>query len=459
MAERDDDADRPEPTPELEALPEGALTRGFKLGRAVLGAVGRAASGRLLGDKTDGAQAGERLAATLGQMKGLSMKLGQMLSYVDLELSPGLRKALSGLQQQSAPMKPELVARIVEEDLGEPPHRLFADWEEHSFAAASIGQVHRARLRDGTEVAVKVRYPAIARIVRDDLKNLELVRRLFTRAAPELDMEGLMAELRERSLEECDYRQEARNQGSFRRFFAGREGVIIPEVHEQYSSERVLTTELIHGRRFHEFSAQASQSDRDRAAHVIHDFAFRSIYEMGALNCDPHPGNYLFTSRGVAFLDFGCVRRFSDDLVGTWRTMVRSALERDLEVFRDAVVRMGLAGPSGPFDFEAHYRQYLHLIRPWLTTDAMSLTPAFVASTYRMLLVSNPNRARLRMPRELLFANRLQWGLYSVLAELRSTLSLRQAILGILYDPGEPTPEPFSDSELRWALGDLERRR
>jgi predicted unusual protein kinase regulating ubiquinone biosynthesis (AarF/ABC1/UbiB family) len=184
LPERDDDADRPEPAPELEALPEGALRRGFKLGRAVLGAVGRAAGGRLLGDKADGAQAGERLAATLGQMKGLSMKLGQMLSYVDLELSPGLRKALGRLQQQSAPMKPELVARTVEEDLGEPPHRLFAHWEEQSFAAASIGQVHRARLRDGTEVAVKVRYPAIARIVRDDLKNLELMRHLFKLAAP-----------------------------------------------------------------------------------------------------------------------------------------------------------------------------------------------------------------------------------------------------------------------------------
>jgi predicted unusual protein kinase regulating ubiquinone biosynthesis (AarF/ABC1/UbiB family) len=459
LPERDDDADRPEPAPELEALPEGALRRGFKLGRAVLGAVGRAAGGRLLGDKADGAQAGERLAATLGQMKGLSMKLGQMLSYVDLELSPGLRKALGRLQQQSAPMKPELVARTVEEDLGEPPHRLFAHWEEQSFAAASIGQVHRARLGDGTEVAVKVRYPAIARIVRDDLKNLELMRHLFKLAAPELYTQALLAELRERSLEECDYRQEARNQEAFRRFFAGREGVIVPEVYEQYSSERVLTTELIHGRGFHEFSAQASQSDRNQAAHVIHDFAFRSIYQMGALNCDPHPGNYLFTQRGVAFLDFGCVRRFSDDLVETWRTMVRSALERDREVFREAVVRMGLAGPSGPFDFEAHYRQYLHLIRPWLTTEAVSLTPEFVASTYRMLLMSNPNRASLRMPRELLFANRLLWGLYSVLAELRSTLSLREAILGILYEPGEPTPEPFSDSELRSALRDLERPR
>jgi predicted unusual protein kinase regulating ubiquinone biosynthesis (AarF/ABC1/UbiB family) len=207
--------------------------------------------------------------------------------------------------------------------------------------------------------------------------------------------------------------------------------------------------ELVRGLRFDEFSQRATPSERDRAARVIHDFAFTSIFDLHSLNCDPHPGNYLFTEQGVAFLDFGCVRRFSTELVSAWRTMVRSALAQNRGAFREAVTRIGLVRKSEGFDFDAHYRQYLYLLRPYLTAGAMSLTPEFVADSYRALLVSNPNRSRLSMPRELLFANRLQWGLYSVLAQLRPTLSLRDGILDILYEPGEPRPPAFTESELR----------
>jgi len=281
------------------------------------------------------------------------------------------------------------------------------------------------------------------------LQNVDLMRRLLGVMAPKLDGEALMAELRERFLEECDYRKEAANQVDFRKFFLAEPGVIVPEVHAAHCSERVLTTALIRGQSFQEFTSAASQPERDRAAAAIHNFAFKSIFGLGALNCDPHPGNYLFTPEGVAFLDFGCVRRFSPALVAAWKQMLRSALEQDHPRFREAVVQVGLAEASGSFDFEAHYRQYLYLIRPWLMAEAVALTPQFIGQTYRAMLVGNPNRALLKMPRELLFANRLQWGLYSVLAKLRPTLSLREQILDILYAPGEARPAPFTDSELQ----------
>jgi len=442
----DEDASVPKAAQALVSIPAGSLKRGLKLGAALLGAVGRAAGRRLIGDEADGG--GESLAATLGKMKGVSMKLGQMLSYVDLQTPDGWRSSLSRLQQRSAPMQHEIVSRIVEQDLGHAPEVLFAAWEREPLAAASIGQVHQARLQDGTEVATKIRYPAIDRIVLDDLQNVQLMRHLFGMMAPKLDSEALMAELRERFLEECDYRQEAANQRDFREFFLSEPGVIVPKVHAAQCAERVLTMDLIRGRSFHDFASTASQAERDRAATTIHNFAFKSIFGLGALNCDPHPGNYLFTAEGVAFLDFGCVRRFSPELVRVWRSMVRSALERDQPRFREAVVQIGLADAGTRFDFDAHYRQYLYLIRPWLTGEAVSLTPQFVSQTYRALLVANPNRAQLRMPRELLFANRLQWGLYSVLAQLRPNLSLREPMLDILYERGERRPAPFTDSEL-----------
>jgi predicted unusual protein kinase regulating ubiquinone biosynthesis (AarF/ABC1/UbiB family) len=434
---------------ELTKIPEGGLRRGLKLGTAFAGALGRAAGRRLVGAKEDSESAADELATTLGEMKGLSMKLGQMLSYVDTQMPDGWRKALGRLQHQSAAMTRDTVFQVVKEDLGQSPDVLFSAWEEKPSAAASIGQVHRARLRNGTDVAVKVRYPAIDRIVRQDLNSVALLRRFGRLLMPELDTEGVIAELRERFLEECDYRKEADNQVKFGQFFRDAEGIVVPQVHAGYSSERVLTMDWIEGRRFGDFAQSASQGERNQAARSIHHFAFHSIYRLGALNCDPHPGNYLFMPGRVAFLDFGCVRLFSDELRDAWKTMLRSALERDHDAFGEAVVRVGLADRGGSFDFDVHYRQYLHLIRPWLTDEAGTLTRDSIAQSYQAFFVANPNRAHLKMPRELVFANRLQWGLYSVLADLGSTCPLRGEMMDILYAPGETRPLPFSDEELR----------
>ena len=454
MSRDDDDANPAELGAELAKIPEGGLSRGLKLGTALVGAWGRAAARRLVGANDTESNAGMKLAATLGEMKGLSMKLGQMLSYVDIQVPDGWRHALGHLQHQSPAMPRDTVCQVIEEDLGRPPDLLFAAWDEEPFAAASIGQVHRARLANGTEVAVKVRYPAIERVVRQDLGNVELLRRFGSLLMPELDADEVMAELEERFLEECDYRKEAQSQTTFRQFFDGTEGVVVPRVHEDHSGQHVLTTDLIDGRRFGDFLKTASQGDRNRAARLIHNFAFSSIYQLGALNCDPHPGNYLFMPGRVAFLDFGCVRRFSQPLIGAWKTMLRSALERDHTAFRGAVISLGFAKNEGTFDFDAHYRQYLQLIRPWLTAETGTLTRDLVARSYRAFFLSNPNRSRLKMPRELVFANRLQWGLYSVLADLEATCPYRDEILDVLYAPGEPRPAPFTGEELRrFALG------
>jgi predicted unusual protein kinase regulating ubiquinone biosynthesis (AarF/ABC1/UbiB family) len=456
---RADDGTKPaEPPAELAKIPEGGLSRGLKLGSALVGAWGRAAARRLVGANDTESKAGANLAATLGEMKGLSMKLGQMLSYVDMQVPEDWRHALARLQHQSPAMPRNTVFQVIEEDLGRAPDVLFAAWDEKPFAAASIGQVHRARLPNGTEVAVKVRYPTIERVVQQDLGNLELLRRFGSLLMPELDSAEVMAELEERFLEECDYRKEAESQTMFRQFFDGTEGVVIPRVHHDHSGHHVLTTDLIDGRPFGDFIRLASQGDRNQAARLIHNFAFSSIYQLGALNCDPHPGNYLFMPGRVAFLDFGCVRRFSEPLTAAWKMMIRSALERDHAAFRDAVVSIGFAKNDGTFDFDAHYRQYLHLIRPWLTAETGTLTRDLVVRSYRAFFLANPNRTRLKMPRELVFANRLQWGLYSVLADLEATCPYRDEILDVLYAPGEPRPAPFTDEELRRFALSPERR-
>ena len=195
-------------------------------------------------------QTAEDVAATLGTMKGVLMKLGQMASYVDDGLSPAARRTLSRLQDSVPPMSPELAAQVVTEELGQPPERAFATWDPEPIAAASIGQVHRAITHDGRAVAVKVQYPGIAETIEADLGNVALLRRMLKITAPRQDVDALLAELRERVIEELDYRREARNQQMFARYYAGDPTIGVPGIVAGLSTRRLVTSDLADGARF-----------------------------------------------------------------------------------------------------------------------------------------------------------------------------------------------------------------
>src|SRR5450755_99572 len=204
-------------------------------------------------------QTAEDVAATLGTMKGVLMKIGQMASYVDDGLSPTVRRTLSRLQDSVPPMSPELAARVVEEELGVPPERAFSRWDPEPIAAASIGQVHRAITLDGRAVAVKVQYPGIAESIAADLGNVALLRRMLRITAPSQDVDALIAELRERVLEELDYRREAENQRLFADYYDGHPTIHIPGIIGELSTRRIVTSELATGARFAEMAGWPQQ--------------------------------------------------------------------------------------------------------------------------------------------------------------------------------------------------------
>ena len=193
-------------------------------------------------------QTAEDVAATLGTMKGVLMKLGQMASYVNDGLSPAARRTLSRLQDSVPPMSPALAAQVVTEELGLPPEQAFATWDPEPIAAASIGQVHRAITHDGRAVAVKVQYPGIAETIEADLGNVALLRRMLKITVPSQDVDALLAELRERVTEELDYRKEARNQQMFADYYRGHPTIVVPEIIGELSTRRVVTSELADGR-------------------------------------------------------------------------------------------------------------------------------------------------------------------------------------------------------------------
>ncbi|MCH9682452.1 MAG: AarF/ABC1/UbiB kinase family protein [Deltaproteobacteria bacterium] len=365
-------------------------------------------------------EAATRMVKELGALKGLVMKLGQIASYMPGAMPPQAQRVLTKLQANSTAMEPEQVRQVVVDDLGESVDTLFETFEPEPFAAASIGQVHRARF-EGQDVAVKIQYPGIEDALRSDLKTASVLGRMGT-IGTALDGAGLVDELRERVLEECDYRLEARSQRSFRALFESMPGASVPAVVDDRSGLRVLTSQLDPGQSFYPFCDTAPQPARDRAGEIIFRTCFDCLFRHSVYNADPHPGNYLFAPSGdVTFLDFGCVRRFTPTMIETWKELARSVIQDDRAKFNRAFTDLGFVGKSKKFSWDHQWAMIQYLYRPFLSPTPFTYTHEYVKESYSLLIFDNPNRFTGKMPPEWLFLNRLQWGLNSVLAHLGAT--------------------------------------
>jgi predicted unusual protein kinase regulating ubiquinone biosynthesis (AarF/ABC1/UbiB family) len=365
------------------------------------------------------ADAGE-LVEQLGRLKGLVMKFGQIASYMPGALPPRAQQVLTQLQAHTTAMAWPQVAEVLRRELGDEPEALFESIEHTPFAAASIGQVHRARF-DGRAVAVKIQYPDIEDALRQDLKAAKVIAKLGM-IGTDLDANALVGELRERMLEECDYSLEARRQIGFRRLLRGYEGADVPEVIEARCARRVLTTALVQDRReFYAFCSEADQAVRDRAGEIVFRTCMGSIFRDCIYNGDPHPGNYLFAADGgVTFLDFGCVRAFSPDMIAVWKRVGLATLAGDQPAFREAYVDLGFVKRPDRFDWDHQWELMRYLYRPFLATEPFEFTHDYVRESYSVMLFDNPNRFRTAMPAEWLLLNRLQWGMTSILAHLHA---------------------------------------
>ena len=404
-------------------------------------------------------QTAEDVAATLGTMKGVLMKLGQMASYVDDGLSPAARRTLSRLQDSVPPMSPELAAQVIAEELGQPPERTFATWDPEPIAAASIGQVHRAITRDGRAVAVKVQYPGIAETIAADLGNVALLRRMLKITAPMQDVDALLAELRERVTEELDYRREARNQQMFARYYAGHPTICVPGIVPELSTRRVVTSDLADGARFAELVTWP-QAERDLAAETIYRFVFRSLYGAHAFNGDPHPGNYLFQRGGrVTFLDFGLVKYFTADELRPLVAMVKHlCVDNDPEGFRRAMEDAGflMRGTPLPTDMIVeHMAVFYDTVRE---RGPRTMTGAYASTvTRRFFDFRSPLAAYVQIPRSYVILQRINLGLFALLGELSATADWRCIAEEIWPFVQGPPCTPMGAAEAGWRAGKLSR--
>ncbi|MGD0936413.1 MAG: AarF/ABC1/UbiB kinase family protein [Streptosporangiaceae bacterium] len=397
-------------------------------------------------------QTAEDVADTLGAMKGVLMKVGQMASYVDGGLSPAVRQTLARLQDSVPPMSPQLAAAVVEEELGAPPEQVFARWDPHPIAAASIGQVHRAVTLDGRAVAVKVQYPGIAETVAADLRNVALLRRMLRITAPAQDVDALLTELRDRIGEELDYRREASNQRLLAAYYDGHPTIHVPGIMSELSTRRIVTSELSGGARFAEL-ASWPQRERDLAAETIYRFVFRSLYEVRAFNGDPHPGNYLFHPGGrVTFLDFGLVKHFTQAELQPLLQMARTVcVEHDPEAFRRTLEDAGFLRPHAPLSTQAiveHLAVFYDTIRE---PGPLTITSEYASSVVRRFFdMRSPVADYISLPQSYVILQRINLGLFAVLGELSATANWRAIAEEIWPFSQGPASTPMGEAEATW---------
>jgi len=368
-----------------DSIPTGRLRRAAKVGRLAGGQAARSYAGRAADLTRSGEgrrsaserrqiEAAEQIFEVLGNMKGAAMKVGQLASFVDTGAFPPefqelIQQKLAELRDAAPRVSFERMRQVVEEDLGEPLDEAFSEFGEHAVAAASIGQVYRARLHDQREVAVKVQYPGVGQAVRADLQNLGLIMRVAKRIAPGMDTKAMTREIRERLTDELDYEHESQSHRAFARAWRGHPFIYVPPVITGLSGERVLVSEWVDGAGFEEVR-ELGAATRDRFGEIVFRFFFGSLYRNGHFSGDPHPGNYKLMPDGrVAFLDFGMTKKLDRDQLDAEREAIRLGMAGDGSALHAQLARMGFfdAGDEAvsPGAVLAHFRD----ITRWYIED------------------------------------------------------------------------------------------
>ena len=382
----------------------------------------------------------EDVAKELGEMKGVLMKAGQLVSFIFEALPEEAQAALATLQADAAPMAPSLAAGVVTSELGHPPERVFLDWTDLPVAAASIGQVHRAVTSGGLDVAVKVQYPGVSEAIESDLDAAEMMYAMFSAMMLKgLDAKAFVDELRARMREELDYELEARNVTLFTELYAGHPWVRVPRLVPELSTKRLLTTE--------------SYATKQRAAEVLWRFVQHAVLRCGMFNGDPHPGNYKFHHDGsITFLDYGLVKRWTP---GEWETLSPTLdaiiVNRDPDQLIVAMESAGFLRTGHGLDAHDVFEYVSSPYVPYLT-DEFTFSREWMRDTLGVIFDIQGPHARvieqLNMPPSFVILDRVVWGVNAILGKLGASGPWRAMLLEYIID-GEPATE-LGAAEAAW---------
>lgn len=355
----------------------------------------------------------ERLINAVSQTKGLPMKFVQMLTYLQPNIHPKARSAIDDIFNLQYPMAPTIAAKIVAESLGSSPHKLFSEWSSLPVATASIGQVHRARLKSGEEIAVKLQYPDIKTSIHKDLNTFSFIGELSSLLNAEVKQ--VLEGIKETVINETDYRKELAYLQEFQKIFKDDPHIIIPKVYPEYSSDNVITMEYIEGKALQEFK-HSSVEARTIAAETIARFTSITTFKNGIMNTDAHAGNFLFCENGkVAFLDFGrCAR--TEDHGEHFKKLLKAVILRDRDTAKRLIAHMRFIKKPETFDFDRFWNffmtQQLHL-----HSGKFRFTHDYIKKTMEATKAFD-GKDDLKLTLDFIWSSTISFGTWSIFADL-----------------------------------------
>lgn len=364
---------------------------------------------------------GEQLFAELDRLKGMAMKIGQILSTVDVGLPEATRLRLARLQRGAQPLAEAEVHDIFLQAFDAPPDALFEAFAPSPVAAASIAQVHRATYQ-GQPVAVKLRYPGVIESIQGDFASLSAIAGLAS-ALTAVDGAALVAELRTRMMEECDFTHEARWLSTVRPILASL-GVEVPAVVAERCAPAVLTMRWIEGSPIEEALSPA-------IAATLLQTGWMTLFGHGFLHADPHPGNYLVEQGKLAVLDWGCVRHARPEEIEPLRALLRVVVEGDRRGFPDAVHAAGMVGSVTRFNMDEAWDQLRWLCAPYLS-PRFRFDPSWALAGQRFQAPGAANQRAQSIPPLWLWLLRTMTAHHAILARHRVELCARPLLLDAL---------------------------
>jgi predicted unusual protein kinase regulating ubiquinone biosynthesis (AarF/ABC1/UbiB family) len=421
-------------------IPQRRAARTARLASLPLGVAGRATVGlgkRIAGKSAEAVTAelqqrtAEQLFTVLGELKGGAMKLGQAMSVFEAalpeEYAAPYREALTRLQEAAPPMAADVMHRVLAEQFGRRWRDRFQEFNDVPAAAASIGQVHRAVWGDGRVVAVKIQYPGAGPALMADFTQLSRFARLFSRLSPGLEIKPLLAELKERVLEELDYNLEADTQRAFAAAYADDDEIAVPRV--VASAPKVIVTEWIDGTPLSQIIAHGSQQQRDRCGYLLALLHYSAPQRAGLLHADPHPGNFrLGADDRLGVVDFGAVARLPGGMPAPLGRMMRYTLDGNGEAVMAVMYEQGFLRPG----IRVEPRQIMNYLRPViepLSAEQFTFTRAWMRR--QAARIGDPRREEAQigrlfnLPPSYLLVHRVTIGTTAVVCQLEATAHYR----------------------------------
>jgi len=383
---------------------------------------GKLEDAAILGKKLDAVR---EIVMVMGELKGAVMKLGQILSSSgDLILPPEISALFRELQKNAPPMAWSEIEQELERSLGKKVSQVFKSIDQTAMASASIGQVHRAQLLSGEEVAVKIQYPDVVSAIKSDFKNLTVLKKILLKILPyNVDVDPIIEHLKESILLECDYLREAHNVELFQKTYGEKYPyMIFPKVMTGASSSTVLTMELKRGESI-EATLNFDQSKKNKFGQRLYEFHLDSCYTTGLLHGDPQNGNYLFSGEQIILLDFGNVSLLSLEFRKNYIAFLRAIEKADLAQYQECGMKLGIVSSEDSKEF---IRKHFELAESFYSPfDTPGIFPPPLDNPLQMVtqfMKGIKLKGNRRPSAELAVIDRTHLGLYTKLRSWKACL-------------------------------------